>query len=243
MQCLNILLLLGFASTTAHAALVSVNLTRSGAPTETGFTNWATNDNTVPGNLLLTLGTDNLTLSAPVSGINAGTSLRSIDRGGNDGYAGPLASLSQTWWGQRQTPTGPGGYITINISGLSAGNYSFTSWHLDHEDQTGGMKVEFSNNGGGSFTDVVAAFDLLNYKGGGSVPVPADNAAAPYEASFNFVSTGADVQVRFTNVASTNSSEAFSVTNGFQLTVIPEPSSSLLVGLAAGFGLLRRRRH
>lgn len=243
-----VLLALGLTASLSHAATLSVNLNRSDGdgnlvgPTEAGFTNWATNDNTVPNNLSATLGSDSLTLSAPSTGINAGTTLRSIDRGGNDGYAGPLASLSQTWWGQRQTSTGPGGYITINISGLSAGNYSFTSWHLDHEDQTGGMKVEFSNNGGTTFTDAVPAFDLLNYAGGGSVPVPADNAAAPYEASFNFVSTGADVQIRFTNTASTNSSQAFSLTNGFELTVIPEPSSTLMVGLLAGVGLLRRRR-
>lgn len=237
----SILLVIGLTITTSHAATLSINLTRSGAPTETGFTNWEAADNSLPANLVTTLGTDNLTISAPSTGINAGTTLRSIDRGGNDGYAGSLASMSQTWWGQRQTSTGPGGYITINIAGLSAGDYSFTSWHLDHEDQTGGMKVEFSNNGGTTFTDAVAAFDLLNYAGGGSVPVPADNAAAPYEATFSFVSTGADVQVRFTNVASTNSSEAFSLTNGFEITVIPEPSTALLGGL--GFlALLRRRR-
>lgn len=228
-----------FAATSAHAATLSVNLTRSGAPTETGFTNWLSADNDLPANLSATLGTDSLTLSAPSTGINAGTTLRSLDRGGNDDYAGPLASLSQTWWGQRQSPTGPGGYITLNIAGLSAGEYSFTSWHLDHEDQQGQMKIEFSNNGGSSFTDAVAAFQLVNYAGGGGAS--AQFAAAPYEAAFNFVSTGADVQVRFTNAASTTSNQAFSLTNGFELTVIPEPSAALLGGLGL-LALLRRRR-
>jgi len=243
MKSLNILLLLGLTATSSLAATISVNLTRSGAPTETGFTNWETNDDTLPSNLSgISFGSDTLTFSTPVGGINAGTTLRSINRGGDDGYAGPFANMSQTWWGQRQSSTGPGGFVTVNISGLSAGSYSFTSWHLDHEDQTGGMTVDFSDNGGSSFTNsVVPSFDLLNYAGGGSVPVPADNAAAPYAATFDFVSTGADVQIRFRNNASTNSSEAFALTNGFQLTQIPEPSAVLLGGLGL-LALLRRRR-
>jgi hypothetical protein len=198
----------------SHAVDVSVNLTRSGAPSETGFTNWETGDNSLPSDLSIA----GLTLSAPITGINAGTTLRSINRGGNDGYGGTLSNLTQTWWGQRQSSTGPGGYITIDISGLSAGTYTFTSWHLDHEDQTGGMTIDFSDNDGSSFSTVVPSFDLLNYAGGGSVPVPADNAAAPYAATFDLVSTGADVQIRFRNNASTNSSTAFALVNGFSIT-------------------------
>ncbi len=235
-----VLLALGLTASLSHAATLSVNLTRSGAPTEAGFTNWATNDNTLPSDLSATLGSDNLTLSAPSTGINAGTTLRSIDRGGNDGYAGTLTSLTRTWWGQRASSTGAGGYITIDISGLSAGTYTFTSWHLDHEDQTGGMTIDFSDNDGSSFSNVVPAFDLLNYAGGGATP--ADNAAAPYVATFNFVSTGADVQIRFRNNAAGTSSTAFALVNGFEIATVPEPSASVLVGLAAGFGLLRRRR-
>lgn len=220
----------------ADATIISINLTRSGAPTETGFTNWESGDNSLPSNLSIA----GLTLSAPSTGINAGTTLRSINRGGNDGYTGTLPNLTQTWWGQRATSTGPGGYLTIDISGLAAGNYTFTSYHLDQEDQSGEMKVQFSDNDGVSFTDVVPAFDIPNYAGGGSVPVPGQFASAPAEATFNFTSTGADIQIRFTNTASSNSSEAFALVNGFE--IIPEPASLILLGLGSVLMLGWRKR-
>ncbi|MCH7227083.1 PEP-CTERM sorting domain-containing protein [Haloferula sp. A504] len=218
----------------SQAAIVSINLTRSGAPTEAGFTNWESDDNNLPSNLSIA----GLTLSAPSTGINSGTTLRSIDRGTGAGYAGVLPSLNQTWWGQREGSQTPGGYITIEIGGLSAGSYTFTSWHLDFNDQTGQMKIEFSDDDGASFTDVVSPFDLVS--------VTDDGATAPVVQSFNFTSTGADVHFRFTNTAvdpgSSPVSGVFPVVNGFELDVIPEPSSALVLGVTAGFGLLRRRR-
>jgi len=226
---------IGACSFADASSILSINLSRSGAPSEAGFTNWETGDNSLPSDL--TIG--GLTLSAPSAGINAGTTLRSIDRGGNDGYGGTLADLTQTWWGQRATSTGPGGFITIDLSGLAAGDYTFTSWHLDHEDQTGQMKVELSDDGG-SFIDV-SSFDLVNVAGGGAGQ-PAENATGPAVSTFNFTSTGADLQFRFTNtsVDGAGSSGAFAVVNGFSIEVIPEPSS--LAAGAAGMGLLLARR-
>jgi hypothetical protein len=217
MSLKSILLLSAIAVSAASASTLSVNLTRSGAPTETGFTNWESADNSLPSNLAATLGSDSLTLSAPSTGINAGTTLRSINRGGNDGYGDapenePLASLTQTWWGQRASPTGTGGFITINIAGLSAGEYSFTGWFLDHEDQTGIMKIEFSDDGGINFTDAVTGLNLTNFAGGG-VGAGAENATGPLVGSFDFTSTGSDVQFRFTNtsVDGAGSSGAFAL--------------------------------
>jgi hypothetical protein len=199
---------------------------RSAAPTETGFTNWETADNTLPSNLVI----GDYTLSAPVAGLNAGLTLRSIDRGGNDGYTGTLASLTQTWWGQPQTSAGPGGYITIDIAGLAAGDYSFTGWFLDQEDQTGEMTIDFSNDDGASFTPgVVPTFNLVSGNQG---------ATAPIVQSFDFTSTGDDVQFRFRNVSvdGAGSSGAFALISGFSIAVVPEPSSLALLGVG-GVGL------
>lgn len=233
--------------TDAHAALIDVNLTKSGAPSAAGFTDWQSGDNSLPTDL--TIGS--YTLSAPSAGINSGTTLRSIDRGGNDGYGDapenePLPNLTQTWWGQRESSTGSGGFITIDISGLAAGQYTFTSWHLDHEDQTGIMKIEFSDDNGATFTDAVTGLDLINFAGGGAGQT-AENATGPLVARFNFTSTGADVQFRFTNtsvddVDGANSSGAFSLVNGLSVAVVPEPASLALLGLGSLLIASRRRR-
>lgn len=216
----------------ANAAFIDVNLTRSDGPAEAGFTPWVTADRSMPGPLVVGA----VTLSM-VDSINDGTpgEVRSINRSAT--YAGPLASLTQTWWGVRLGASTPGGFLTFDIDGLAAGDYAFTGWHHDQSNQTGVMDIELSTDGGSNFSLLGDDFDIVDNAVDG-------NAGAPNPFTFSFTATGSDsVQVRFTNDDGGSSSTDFAVINGFSIAMapaIPEPTTMVL-GLA-GLTLLGMRR-
>ncbi|MCG8584394.1 MAG: PEP-CTERM sorting domain-containing protein [Pirellulales bacterium] len=217
--CLSIMAL---SAPVANAAIVSVNLVESGGdPTETGFTNVTTN-----GSPTATF-TEN-SIDFTVTAANDSTGLWDENRGGDDGYAGPLANLTQTWWGN-----GVQSDVTITIDGadLGAGTYSWTSWHHDHADQTGPMNIEVDTGSG--FSTVATGFDIVD-------GVTDGHAGAPNPFNFNFTSTGSDVSIRFV----TPNVLDWVVINGFELAAVavPEPSAFVLAGLGLGGLALGRRR-
>lgn len=216
------------------ATIVAVNFSQSGGPTQSGFTNWETPDNTAT-QLTTNISGIGLTFDPVVSNVSSNNGFRSLNRGGNDGYAGSMASLTQTWWGTRAVSGGGGQFvIIINGSDLSAGSFQWTSWHHDHENQTGTMDIEYSVNGGSSWTLAFNDFDIVD-------KTTNTNVGAPNPASFSFTANGTqDVHVRFTNsVAGAGTNNNFALINGFQ--IVPEPSAALLSCLGVLL-LLRRRR-
>jgi hypothetical protein len=207
----------------AQSAMLDINLTRSGAPTETGFDAWETGDRSTPSQLVV----DGVTLSMVESRNDNGTpnnKVRSLER--SDTYNGALDNLTQTWWGARGGPSQPGGFITFDIAGLAAGDYLFTSWHHDHGNQTGEMDIEVSTDGGSTFDVVGDDFGIVD-------SVVDGNVGAPNPFTFGFTAGGDSVQIRYTNVSGSESTNDFVIINGFSVEVIPEPASLALLGLLA----------
>ncbi len=219
------------ATSSVQAAVLQVNLGPSGLPAEAGFTDWTTADNNAP--TATTISGIGLSLTIQLADTGG---LRSIDR--TDSYNGILDNLTESWWGVRATSTGSGGQFTIIVNGadLGAGSFDWTSWHHDQDNQSGVMDIEYSVNGGSTFSLGVDDLDIISFDTDANV-------GAPNPAGFTFVSNGADdIHIRFTNVASNNSGEAFALLNGFQIDEIPEPSSTALLGLGSLGLMLRRRR-
>ncbi|MDT8388890.1 MAG: PEP-CTERM sorting domain-containing protein [Lentisphaeria bacterium] len=228
-----------FAISSVHAALLQVNVGRPTTPTEPGFTKWTTNDNTAPG--ATTISGIGLSVNVSVSDSGGGTALRSLDRS-DSLYTGTLDNLTDNWWGARAGTIGqPGGAqfsIIIDGADLGAGTFEFTSWHFDHDNQTGPMNIEYSVDGGTGFTTVFSNFDIVD--GDTDLFV-----GAPNPALFLFTSNGTDdVWIRFTNSdpGGGDGSTNFVVVNGFQLIEIPEPSTMLMAGLGLTGVCFRRRR-
>lgn len=198
---------------------------------------------------------------------DANTVQQSIDRGAaNDAnWSGGLLNLVTDWIGA-DTRTANGGngdfdgtmgtptFFVLNLSGLPAGEYTWTSLHHDTENMHTPFQVEFSNDGGGSFEEV-GNFEMTNsttgsnppeprvWTGTGGVDDPADPFDLPSTVSFPLTASGADdVLVRFTPFSRLEVHEQFVGVNGFVVTQIPEPSTSLLALVGVGLLAFRRRR-
>jgi hypothetical protein len=145
-------------SLNAQAAVLSVNLGASGLNTETGFTNWTATDRTTTAPTI-TIGGIGLTFNQLVA---ESGQLRAINR--SQTYTGTLGNLTTSWWGGRQSASGAGGQYELVINGadLGAGSFDWTSWHHDQSNQTGAMTIDFSVNGGTTFTTAYTGFDIVD---------------------------------------------------------------------------------
>ena len=153
------------------------------------------------------------------------------------------------WDGTTGTPT----HMTLTLSGLAAGTYNWRSFHHDTENVHTDFQVAI-NTGGGL---VALANGYMSDSTPGGNPNSATNgspglvtdfagmiaAGSIYDATFTANGTD-DVVIQFTPLAGTYGNAVHNQLwgiNGFQLTQVPEPSTSLL-GLLGGLLLLRRRR-
>ena len=172
-----------------------------------------------------------------------------IDRGGgNDAnWTGSKLDLVTDWIGV-DTRTGNGGNgnydgqngtptrITLSLENLPASDYRWRSYHHDTEHMNGLFLVEFSTDGGGSYSQVTGplaggAFRQTDSTPGGSPdsartyggPTPE---SLPSTVSFDFsAERNQDVVVRFTPLSATAVHTQFAVINGFELTRTSLPDS------------------
>jgi hypothetical protein len=172
-----------------------------------------------------------------------GNNIRAINRSFRATYDDPsprsLPELSRSWWGvQGPTSVGQAGLL-LQISGsdLGSGQFDWTSWHVDHDDQTGDMLVELSVDGGATYSTASASFDIVDGRDEDFF------AGAPNPLTFSFVSNGSDdIIVRYSNLE-TASRRNYVVVNGFEVSAVPEPGTLVLFGIAlAAISLTRLRR-
>lgn len=116
--------------------------------------------------------------------------------------------------------------ITFTFTGLLANTeYSVLGWVFDSESGNNGKNIDFTTNGG-------------------TASITTNNTDASSTTAFsipNLISNGSGTATLVMDHTG-GAGGAVSLLNGVQLTAIPEPSSTMLIGLAAMFGLLRRRR-
>jgi hypothetical protein len=254
----------------AGASTIAVNFGAFGSATEPGYTDvfptaavagtvvTAASDQLVFGTSTVGGVTITATSATVGGGAIADNRIRALNRfptpPPNPEYTGPLSLLTTSWIGTQRGFLAADGVdsrassLTISLSGVTAGLHTWTSYHLDNGlpatagngNQSGQLRIEFSNDSGVTFTTLASAFQIADTE---ALGVPPD--ANPFSHTFTSVA-GQDVRFRFTNVApgllasgSVDVGQDFVVINGFNL--IPEPSSALL-GLIGALGLLRRRR-
>ena len=168
------------------------------------------------------------------SDLNLITDFLGIDtRTGNGGNG--------NWDGTEGTPT----YLTLTIGGLSAGDYSWTSFHHDTEKVFGTFAVSLSVDGGATFAQL--ADGLMTNGSGGGNPVSPGLVAGPDAYSLDstygaaFTADGVnDIVMQFAPYSANAVHQQIWGINAFEITEIPEPASCLL--LLAGMSFMRARR-
>lgn len=174
-----------------------------------------------------------------------------IDRGaGNDAnWGGQKLDLLTDWIGV-DTRTGNGGNgsagdtrIVFTLSGLPGGAFNWISYHHDTENVFGSFDVEYSTNGGSSYTTVPGSpFDGTDSTPGGS-PASAqtytgtgnqDPITLPSTLDFDFTAVGGqDVVVRFIPIAGAAVHTQLIAINGFEITSTAPPTAPSDLALSA----------
>ena len=152
------------------------------------------------------------------------------------------------WDGTTGTPT----YMTLTLGGLPAAMYEWKSFHHDTENVHGDFTVEISTDGGATWEALLDGLMTDSTPGGNpdssgfTPPGPwvgpdVDLLLSTYE--FSFVADGQnDVLLRFAPLSNTGVHRQLWGINGFELTIIPEPTTLSLLGLGGLLALRRRRR-
>lgn len=146
-----------------------------------------------------------------------------------------FAEFWESWIGTDSRVSG-GNSFQLNLTGLEANQtFTFTSYHTDTADQGATFTVDQTPSSSEASTSP------FTFRRGQSTPTsPLEDLATLYAYSFDVTSDASgNLDVTYTLDSGT-----FLGVNGFDLeaTVIPEPSSSLLIALGSVALILRRRR-
>ena len=239
---------LALAATSLHAASVQVdiNSTNTGSgPNQTGWSPWLFNQN-FSGGLNVS---SSFTYADATDGTLAATVATTTPAGGrsygitNVDQSGGALSIPDVWDDLVFFNNNVNGSMTITLGDLSAGTYQFTSYSYANgpvgNPGFGDSGIaDVSVNTGGGFVDTG-----LNVTMGANANPDLTTADLETNSTVTFQFTVANdndqVSILYNGLAA-NGGDTFGI-NGFELTAVPEPSTTALLGLG-GLALFLRRR-
>ncbi|NWK55492.1 PEP-CTERM sorting domain-containing protein [Verrucomicrobiaceae bacterium N1E253] len=242
--------ILGLPLIQAATLKVDFNVNGGSSGTASGYTSISGSNGSDLSATSLNLGSDSFQVSIDArnsDGSDDGNT-RWIDREnpGTGVWSGAAANpLSQDWVSTDDFRD----YLVLTFSGLEAGTYDLTTIHGDWNGNTvTRIDVQGSVNGGTSYINLQdgPVYDARQGPGGSTVgpaTVTIDN---------TFTANGADDVIflfhaganKFGDAGNTGSSNVnrFVALNGFELSSVPEPSSTVLLGLGGLAFVMYRRK-
>jgi len=133
-----------------------------------------------------------------------------------------------TYDGNTGTPT----YLTITLSGLPAGSYSWKSFHHDTENINAEFQVEYSVNQASSFTKLPQTYTITDSTAGGTPASPQTYSdtthtkdTLPSTVHFDFmISSGQDIKIRLAPYSTGLVHQDFVIMNGFEVDFTAPPT-------------------
>ena len=241
----------------AGAAIIQVDIQSSGSNngggvTQSGWNAWALSES-----FNTTAHSTNFAY-APTTGGNLGVSITPTTNAGARNYG--LSNISDpvnlanpnVWYDQYFTNAiTTGATMTVALSNLKAGIYQFTSYHYANDLSIDGGATGVSNEGiasvflntGSGYTDTgmdVTFTSGLNSAGSRNLSAAQVMTDGTFTTSFTVANDNDSISIRYQDITDADS---FGL-NGFEVALIPEPSSGLLLlGATAALGLLRKKLH
>jgi len=247
---------LALSSGFLSAATLQVDIQSNGsnpnaAVTQSGWNAWSLTET-------FAINTHTTTFAyAPTTGGNLGVSLATTTNAGarNQGLSnisdpGNLTNPN-VWFDQYFWNNNTAGTMTVTFTNLEAGIYQFTSYHYANglaletpSANDEGTASVFLNTGSG-FTDtgsdvtftVGIATTFTNPQTSRNLSASQVMTDGTFITSFTVANDNDPISIRYQSITG---GDSFGI-NGFELSVIPEPSTALLGGLGL-LCLLRRRR-
>jgi len=227
---------------------LKVNFKPAGTPGSEGWDSILVSDKTLYSDGYYDFDAFGTTISVKPEWLNSpnDVNIRSIDRGSYlSQYVGPMADVLRSYTAVDSRYANDCDVISIEITGLPEGTYTFNSYHHDFNDQYGNFTVETGVNGDIVDADISGkmishSLSLASFEATyGEAPVSVDYESYYVRASLDsvtqytydqIVSTGTSdiVTVNFKNFLppskDMNHSLKFALINGFKLYISPPTS-------------------
>jgi len=209
-----VLVIMGVMVVSAAQAQLKIDFTQTGDPVEAGYEGYFADHEvaaTFTAQSYSAFGTTVTVTPSWAAGATA-AAMQMIDRGGDDGEDTP--DLMRDWIGTDNRQ--PGNPMTLTISGLPVGAYSWLSYHHDTDNQTGLFDV--------TVNDAIASTTTLDIDISSLDNDGVTNLADATTFTTTIASDGTNpINFVFSAQVSAPIAEAFFVMNGFELAASTTP--------------------